>query len=359
MLILQHRREKFHRFNTARIVARALAKSELLAGRPAELAAALRLAPRAGLLYPGPGAVSLEGLPAEARPEQLVILDGTWSHAKSLLRELPALRALPRFALSPTAPSRYRIRREPTAEALSTVEATVAALKLLEPETEGLEELLRAFDGMIDAQLAHPGSVVGARFQKRSGRTWKNVPRAMVEDLGNIVVAYGEAQAGERGRKRADEPPLTWAAERLGDGERFSCTLTPTRPIDAIFLQHAELSQADFAAAVSLEEARRRWAEFSRPTDIVAVFQPGTARLLTFLASDAACLTLKSVAIDALRAAPTLEAALERERIPPPLPTVPGRTGKRLAAMAALVRHVSDVARRSLADAASAPVELY
>ena len=40
----------------------------------------------------------------------------------------------------------------------STLEATVAALRCLEPETLGLEQLIAAFDFMIATQLSHPKS---------------------------------------------------------------------------------------------------------------------------------------------------------------------------------------------------------
>ena len=135
VLILQHVRERFHPFNTARIVHKALQNSKLLIDHTPGFAAGLPLKPRAGLLYPGPEATLISDLRRDERPEQLVILDGTWHHAKTMVRDVAALRALPRYRLAPAAPSRFRIRREPSATALSTVEATVAALQVLEPET--------------------------------------------------------------------------------------------------------------------------------------------------------------------------------------------------------------------------------
>jgi hypothetical protein len=115
-------------FNTARIVHLALENSSLLVDHTKNLAARLALKPGAGLLYPGSDSALLSLLPADQRPRQLVVLDGTWHHAKTLLRDIPALHRLPRYKLAPTSPSRYRIRREPSAAYLSTVEATVAAL---------------------------------------------------------------------------------------------------------------------------------------------------------------------------------------------------------------------------------------
>src|SRR3954468_16996079 len=111
VLILQHRRERFHPFNTARIIQKALRNSHLLADHTNNLAMQLRLKPRAGLLFPGPTALLVSDLTFEQRPEQLVVLDGTWHQAKTLVRAIPALQSLPRYRLAPTVPSRYRIRR--------------------------------------------------------------------------------------------------------------------------------------------------------------------------------------------------------------------------------------------------------
>jgi DTW domain-containing protein YfiP len=336
VLIVQHRRERFHPFNTARIVRQALRNSHLVADHTCNLAARLRLLPRAGLLYPGPSARLISELTADEIPQQLVILDGTWHHAKTLLREIPAIRALPRYRLAPLAASRYRIRRAPNASALCTLEAAVAALRILEPQTPGFDQLLQAFDTMVEGQLAHPGSA--RRFQLRRNRSFKNVPRALLGDLQHIVVAYGEAAAGQRGGQRAAGPPISWIAQRLGSGETFSCTLTPPRPLDDVFLGHLALQRADFAAALSLDEARLRWAQFQRPTDIVTVIQPGTARLFAHLAGGhESCLVLKSVDLDPFLKPSLLEYGSFNF----------GRAGVRLTKAIALVRHLNTLANAS------------
>jgi len=296
VLIVQHRRERFHPFNTARIVHKALCNSQLLVDHTKNLARRLQLKPRAALLYPGPTAEVMDELPHGDRPEQLVIVDGTWHHAKTLVREIPMLRGLPRYRLEPTAPSRYRIRLEPHPQSLSTLEATVAALRILEPETAGLELLLKAFDTMVEGQLGRLNSANGERVRKRPNRTFRNIPLALLENLDQIVVAYAESPMGGRGRKRMEGPPISCVAQRLGSGEMFSCLLRPVQPLSDVFLNHLALSRADFADALSLEEAQRRWAQFCRPNDVVAVYYPGTARLLSYLgAGNHRSLVLKSV----------------------------------------------------------------
>lgn len=355
VLILQHRRERFHPFNTARIVHKALRNSRLLADHTRNLALRLRLKPGAGLLYPGTAALPVADLLSDHRLDQLVVLDGTWHHTKTLIRDIPELQRLPRYGLTPSAPGRFRIRREPSATSLSTVEAVVAALRTLEPATHGLDQLLAAFDVMVEAQLAHPGSAHGERLHKRRNRGLGNIPLALCGDLANIVVAYGESAAGERGCKRPAGPPICWVAQRLGSGETFFCTLIPPQPLDAVFLGHLALSRADFAAALPLDEARRRWARFQRPTDVVAVFHQGSARLYSHLAGERAfCLVLKSIELESTVDDSPPQPALPQLGIASALAHNHSRAAQRLREAIALVRRVNALAvarvRESAAD---------
>jgi DTW domain-containing protein len=342
VLILQHQRERSHRFNTARIVHNSLHNSRLLVDHIGRLASRLNLKAGAGLLYPGPGAQPMSDLPREQHPKQLVVLDGTWHHAKTLIREIPALRPLPRYGLLPASPSRYRIRRAPSATALSTVEATVAALRILEPETDGFDQLLRAFDIMVEGQLAHSGSASSPRFRRRIHRTFKNIPLALLGDLRNVVIAYGESAAGQRGCKRHVGPPIYWVAQRLVSGEIFACALKPPSPLDETFLGHLELTWGDFARAVDLDEAQRQWSQFHRPGDVVTVFQPGTAHLFPYLTADGdSCLVLKSIDLDSNGRGMTLEDLLSAHEIQVGPPKTNGRAGRRLAQAVALVGHLN------------------
>ncbi|MEN9581784.1 MAG: hypothetical protein RJA70_4793, partial [Pseudomonadota bacterium] len=122
-------------------------------GEHNRLSQAVTLPPGTGILYPGPNAIPLSELPPEARPQTLVVLDGTWHHAHYLYRDCKWLHQLPCYTLQPKEPSRYRIRKEPAEHCLSTVEAIVSALGTLEPALPGLSELLTSFDHMIDAQI--------------------------------------------------------------------------------------------------------------------------------------------------------------------------------------------------------------
>jgi DTW domain-containing protein len=63
----------------------------------------------------------------------IVLLDGTWSQAKTLWWRNPWLLRLHRIVLDPPRPARLgRLRREPRREALSTVEAAAMVLRHIE-----------------------------------------------------------------------------------------------------------------------------------------------------------------------------------------------------------------------------------
>ena len=131
-------------------------------------------------------------------------------------------------------------------------------------------------------------------------------------------------------RKAPAQVPLYWTAQRLGTGERFACPIRPPGPLQAAILGHLELTEEHFADALPLDEARAAWEVFQRPSDILAVYNRSTARLLAQMSSrSAGCLVLKS--LDELVAAEGLAIAPAR---------TPGRAGKRLANAVALIRHL-------------------
>lgn len=116
----------------------------------------MNLPPGAGLLFPSDKAIDLvpnlsEGDHERPCPTHLVVLDGTWSKAKRIYFENPWLHKLPHYNLPLSAPSMYGpVRRQPKPGCLSTVESIVFALRILEPETQGLDALLEVFDSMIN-----------------------------------------------------------------------------------------------------------------------------------------------------------------------------------------------------------------
>jgi DTW domain-containing protein YfiP len=156
IVILQHPRERFHPIGTVRIARLALANVRVEPCAPWLDSSAIqaRLPRHTSLLYPAPGARNLATLSVNERPRHLALLDGTWFHTKKIYDAHGWLRQLPHVSLTPSEPSRYRLRREPKERYVATIEAIVYALRLLEPQTPGIDGLLRSFARMIDRQTA-------------------------------------------------------------------------------------------------------------------------------------------------------------------------------------------------------------
>lgn len=160
VLILQHPAEASHALNTARLAALALSNGELRVGETfPELAHGTY---RRCLLFPGAQAMPLAELAQDGRPLQLIVPDGTWRKARRILHVNPSLAALPRVALPEGLQSRYRLRKAPMAGALSTLEAIVCALNILEGDAR-FDAMLRPFEALIEGQIAAMGEAVYRR----------------------------------------------------------------------------------------------------------------------------------------------------------------------------------------------------
>jgi len=73
---------------------------------------------------------------------------------------------LPRVSFQPETVSRYRIRKEPDEYALSTLEAIVYALSVLEGNVDTYQPLLDSMDWMIEKQIELMGRDVFERNYK-------------------------------------------------------------------------------------------------------------------------------------------------------------------------------------------------
>ncbi|MDZ3993299.1 tRNA-uridine aminocarboxypropyltransferase [Pseudomonas sp. Teo4] len=159
VVLLQHTSEQSHALNTARFAALGLVNAQLRVGEVFEDLPELLATPgyRPVLLFPGDEAEVLGTYGAEDDQALLLIVpDGTWRKARKLLYLNPLLEALPRVTLGQVAPSRYRLRKAPEPGALSTIEAVVQALNVLEAPAS-FNELLRPFEALIEGQIAAMG----------------------------------------------------------------------------------------------------------------------------------------------------------------------------------------------------------
>jgi DTW domain-containing protein YfiP len=300
--VLQHPRERRHPLGTVRLLRLALPElREHVLELDRSRATPVDLPAGAGLLYPSEDARPLE----PGALQDLVVLDGTWSQAKMLYRDNAWLRALPHYALSPTEGSRYRIRPEPRAECLSTMEAVVSALRLLEPDLQGTDGVLGSLDVMIDRQIAAHGRG-DHHAPKRSRGRGPRLPDGVAD--GTVVYAEADPLDGAR--------PIRVTA--WWDGRVLDRWVRPPVLPDAWTCAQLGVARATLASAPSLNAALDElagfgsgaWLSASRWTDrFLAAWQPGRARLW-----------LKPVWTN-LGAPPPLSRTLD----------VPGRAGARLA----------------------------
>lgn len=277
VVILQHPRERGMPIGTARMACLCLPNASLHVGVRWDDSDVLRSATSdperpAVLLWPGDGARDLLAEPPEG-PVTLVVVDGTWPQAKNVVRDNPRLASLPRYAFTSPEPSRYRIRREPSIECVSTIEALMHALGALEGEPERFQALRAPMDAMVDRHLAQQGGVKKPRVCRpranlsAAARALATV-RTRFDDL---VCVAGEANAwrldGE-GALRPDEL-VHWVARRVSTGETFDVVAAPRNPLAPTVTTHTGLDAARLASAAPREDLFAEFARFLRPTDLV------------------------------------------------------------------------------------------
>lgn len=171
MLILQHPQEQDVDLGTARLITGQLPNAKLKVGLSwpnlAKVLGRVTDPRRWAVLYLGPasasgfqrGSLTVVDKKAQALPDQeaavaglegIVVLDGTWSQAKTLWWRNPWLLKLRRLIVIPDRPSAYgNLRREPRKESLSTLESTAFALSRLEGDPMLYDRLVAPFISML------------------------------------------------------------------------------------------------------------------------------------------------------------------------------------------------------------------
>jgi len=341
--IIQHPHERTHPFNTARLVKLCMPNAAVHVPTPGftgTLELRVDVPDDAAVLFPHADAADLAELPERQWPSTLVVLDGTWSHAKRVYRENPWLQQLRHVRLTPSAPSNYRIRREPKPDYISTIEAIVEALRVIEPDNRDVALLLRAFDRMIDQQIAHRSERVVHRFRSRRPRAPQAVARALYDP--RVVVCYAEtAPMPEDAPPGAARQLLHWVAARVDTNEVFEAVLRPDGPAPSDeHLFYVGLTRDELDRGETLAEARARFAAFCPDGAPFASWTPTTlAWGRPVLPAPFEHTLLKSSYCNLVqRSSGLLEQVVEREALT--LPKVPcrGRAGRRLARSRALAR---------------------
>lgn len=290
IVIVQHPREQFHPLNTARIAEMSLRRGEVIRSAPAQVGSALQkigVSPQAAILYPSRDAEALEELAPEDYPEEVIVLDGTWHHAKTLLRDVQVLQSYRRVRFTPPAPSEYRIRQEPKEDYLSTIESVAHVLSVLEPKTPGIEDLRRTFRRMIDRNLAARKPIEeGTRFRVRPSVRSHRFPDQLHEEEQRQVVVYCEGTSRfshdrKAGLELSEREPLLIMAERLDGTGSFSVWLKTERRPPEPLLRHLGISFEELKSrAVEREDALAELRGWLKAEDQLAVFNASSGAIL-------------------------------------------------------------------------------
>ncbi|UQA56761.1 tRNA-uridine aminocarboxypropyltransferase [Polyangium aurulentum] len=363
VVILQHPRERDMPVGTAHMASLCLPRAEVHVGvhwsGSSVLSRALSDPERpAVLLYPGPGAIDVMRDPPSS-PVTLIVVDGTWSQARKMVRENPELRALPRYAFTPPRPSEYRIRKEPDRAFVSTIEALVHVLGALEGDPGRCEEMLLPFRAMVEAQIAHAEGL--RRGRKRVARAPRRprsrVPAVVGARAEDLVCVVAEANAWPYDGAKRDvvwpDELVHWMAHRVATGETFEFVLAPRNPLSPTTSGHLGLPADLLLSGGALPSFLEGWRAFSRDTDVLCSWGNFAVEMLASVEG-----ALPSTRIDIREAARrasggkvgTAEAYGARLGVSEPSPLGRGRAGGRLARLVEITRRLSAMARAELRD---------
>lgn len=165
ILILQHPDEQKHPLNTGRLAVLGLQRAELLVGEHfPQLIDVIAAAVSSYLLFPTKDPALLQPLVATpaGEPSLLIVPDGTWRKARKIVYANPVLGTLPHLCLPMGEPSQYRVRKAREPAAVSTIEAIVRTLAILEPEHD-FQPVLKPFEVLVEQQIQAMGAEVYQR----------------------------------------------------------------------------------------------------------------------------------------------------------------------------------------------------
>ena len=369
VVLLQHPREEDMAIGTARMANLCLPNSELHVGvdfeSSPELARALSDPERpAALLYPSENAVDVFSEPPRG-PVTLVVVDGTWWQARKLVRTNAKIAALPRYAFRAPTPSEYRIRREPDEAYVSTIEALVHVLGVLEGDPERMRALLVPFRAMIDAQIAFAETVRGARVRHNKGPVPPKRPRiplALGQRRDRIVCVTGEANAwpyhDKALRTSYREELVHWVAHRPATGETLDVIVRPRNPLAPSTPPHVGLSAEQLMDGASVAELMERWSAFVRDDDVVCSWGHYAVGIFgsTGGTMPKTRLDLRQISRVLMRGrVGTMDAVLEKLGLTSEAiaPLARGRAGARAAQLARIAAHLGDTIAPFTPDAVS------
>ncbi|MEZ4820009.1 MAG: tRNA-uridine aminocarboxypropyltransferase [Bdellovibrionota bacterium] len=121
------------------------------------------------VLYPEPPSFNLDVLSLHEKRQLILdgkkllifVIDGTWATAKKTILRSQNLCQLPRIFFQPRQQSRFRIRKQPTKDCFSTIEAVHQCIDLLgeacgfDLQDRRHDALLTTFDHFVEAHVQH------------------------------------------------------------------------------------------------------------------------------------------------------------------------------------------------------------
>ena len=346
--ILQHPKERKHALGTVRLLRLGLASVTVhmldLNGK-STLTPPIPMPTGAGLLYPTADALDLSTLAPADRPKHLVVIDGTWDQAHRIYRENNWISDLPHYRLTPEAPSRYRIRAEPRHECLSTLESVVAALRSIEPELDGTESLIHAFDAMIDAQIEAskmaPSYTHRPRIRQRASRA---IPPELTAPGARNVVVYTET-APRTGQRKTVPPILRLSACTLDGRHTFDRVAQSDTPVGAYVEAQMGLVTGALESALSEEQVVADFqsflSELSPDPVVLVAWGINTRSWLDANLPQSSSVQLKKIWANVSRArVPGLDTLVAQLGLADAALKVSGRAGRRLSLACGLTRYL-------------------
>lgn len=121
------------------------------------------------ILYPGANSINLSeqkdliqnGLFPRSKRPVVFVIDGTWATARQMMRESQNLHRIPRVCFNPQAKSKFRVRKQPADQCLSTIEAIHEFIEVaadsfaFDTSSRCHDILLHAFDAMVNRQIEY------------------------------------------------------------------------------------------------------------------------------------------------------------------------------------------------------------
>jgi DTW domain-containing protein YfiP len=158
--ILQHPSEAKHALNTVKLMKKSFLNIELIIGEnfseDQKLNSIISMHKETvGLIFPAQGSISLDKFSSQ-KLTHIIFIDGTWKKANKIYLLSKNLQQLSTYFLSPPFQGQYKIRASTFKNGISTLEASICALKYIEESLDTLS-LEESFLKMIEFQITKMG----------------------------------------------------------------------------------------------------------------------------------------------------------------------------------------------------------